>query len=71
MYFKEFQLTLNNNKKIFILRAFSIFFFLLQAKAKSNLCKVKTKSMLLFHWWNVQGPKAVCHNIAMYFIYFP
>ena len=49
MYFKEFQLTLNNNKKIFILRAFSIFFFLLQAKAKSNLCKVKTKSMLLFH----------------------
>ena len=46
MYFKEFQLTLNNNKKIFILRAFSIFFFFwLQAKAKSNLCKVKTKSM--------------------------
>ena len=44
MYFKEFQPTLNNNKKIFILRAFSIF-FLLQAKAKSNLCKVKTKSM--------------------------
>ena len=44
MYFKEFQLTLNNHEKIFILRLFSIFFSL-QAEAKSNLYKIKTKPM--------------------------
>lgn len=50
MYFKEFQLTLNNNKKIFILRAFSIFFFfcyklrlnLIYARLKPSQCSCFT-----------------------------
>ena len=53
MYFKEFQLTLNNNKKIFILRAFSIFFFfcyklrlnLTYARLKPSQCSCFTDGM--------------------------